>query len=129
MHSAVSIKQREEQLGGSRMNTLAQRLTKLTSAEDFLEFFGVPYEESVLNVSRLHILKRFFQYMRQEHVMDMTNETEMFKLMRNLLAKSYDDFIHSTPAKEKVFSVLQNADGQRVSVSSLRESLRKNRSD
>ena len=106
------------------MNTLVQRLTKLSSAEDFLEFFGLPYEEAVLNVSRLHILKRFFQYMGQEQVMDMTDETEMFRRMRKLLAKSYEDFVHSTPAKEKVFSVLQNADGQRVSVSSLRESLK-----
>jgi nitrogenase-stabilizing/protective protein len=109
------------------MNTLAKRLTKLSSAEDFLEFFGLPYEEAVLNVSRLHILKRFFQYMRQEQVMDINNEPEMFRRMRELLAKSYDDFVHSTPAQEKVFSVLQNADGQRVSVSSLRESLRAKR--
>ena len=107
------------------MNTLVQRLTKLSSAEDFLEFFGVPYDEAVLNVSRLHILKRFFQYMRQEQVMDMANETEMFRQMRKLLAKAYDDFVHSTPAKEKVFSVFQKADGQHVPVSSLRESLRR----
>ena len=110
------------------MNTLAQRMTKLSSAEDFLDFFGLPYEEPVLNVNRLHILKRFFQYMRQEQVTDMADETEMFKLMRKLLAKSYEDFVHSTPAKEKVFSVFQRADGQSVPVSSLRESLRKNRS-
>jgi len=52
------------------MNTLVQRLSKLSSAEDFLDFFGLPYEEAVLNVSRLHILKRFFQYMRQEKTME-----------------------------------------------------------
>lgn len=109
------------------MNTLVQRLTKLSSAEDFLDFFGLPYEQSVLNVSRLHILKRFFQYMRNEHVMNITDETEMFRHMRKLLARSYDDFVRSTPAKEKVFKVLQSADGQRVSLDSLRQSLKSDR--
>ncbi len=111
------------------MNTLVERLSKLTSAEDFLNFFGVPYEESVLNTSRLHILQRFFQYMRQEQVMDTSNsainEAEMFRQMRQLLAKAYDDFLRSTPAREKVFKVLQNAEGQRVSLSALKESLKK----
>ena len=124
MRNAIHIRETTENKG-IRMNTLAQRLTKLSSAEDFLDFFGLPYDEAVLNVCRLHILKRFFQYMRQEQVMDMHNEAEMFKQMRHLLAKSYEDFVTSTPAKEKVFAVLQNADGQRVSVSSLRESLGK----
>jgi len=106
------------------MNTLVQRLSKLSSAEDFLDFFGLPYEEAVLNVSRLHILKRFFQYMRQEKTMDITDEIEMFRLMHKLLARSYADFIASTPAKEKVFKVLQNADGKSVPLDSLRQSLR-----
>lgn len=106
------------------MNTLVQRLTKLSSAEDFFEFFGLPYEQEVLNVSRLHILKRFFQYMRQEQVMDLMDEPEMFRRMHHLLAKSYADFVNSTPLQEKVFKVLQSADGHRVSVSSLRQSLR-----
>lgn len=106
------------------MNNLAQRLTKLSSAEDFLDFFGLPYEQHVLNVSRLHILKRFFQYMRQEKVQDIEDETEMFRHMRKLLARSYEDFVLSTPAREKVFRVHQMADGQRVSLESLRDTLR-----
>jgi nitrogenase-stabilizing/protective protein len=109
------------------MNALAQRLTKLSSAEDFLEFFGLPYEETVLNTSRLHILKRFFQYMRQEQTMSMSSETEAFRHMRRLLAKAYEDFVHSTPAKEKVFSVFRSAEGQGISISSLRDSLQQKR--
>jgi nitrogenase-stabilizing/protective protein len=118
---------RETHFEGGSMNTLAQRLAKLSSAEDFMAFFALPYEESVLNVSRLHILKRFFQYMRQEQISNISDETETFRQMRNLLAKSYEDFVHSTPAKEKVFKVLQDADGQRVSITTLRDSLRQKR--
>lgn len=106
------------------MNTLAQRLSKLSSAEEFLDFFGLPYEQSVLNVNRLHILQRFRQYMRQEKAIELIGEVEMFKTMHKLLAKAYADFIHSTPAQEKVFKVFQQADGQRVSLDSLRQSLR-----
>jgi len=106
------------------MNTLVQRLSTLSSAEDFLDFFGLKYEESVLNVSRLHILKRFFQYIRQEQAMDIMDEVEMFRRLHMLLAKSYADFVQSTPAKEKVFKVLQSADGQRVSLDSLRQTLK-----
>jgi len=110
------------------MNTLAQRLSKLSSAEDFLDFFGVPYETSVLNTSRLHILQRFFQYMRKEQILDINsdtvNEAEMFLHMRRLLARSYEDFVCSTPAKEKVFKVFQQAEGQCVSLNALKESLK-----
>jgi len=41
------------------MENFIQQVKALSSAEDFLQFFGVPFEQSVVNVSRLHILKRF----------------------------------------------------------------------
>lgn len=105
------------------MHTLAQRLAQLSAAEEFLEFFGIPYEQSVLNVSRLHILKRFYQYMRQEPGLDAQDELETFKRLRSLLAKAYGDFVQSTPAREKVFKVFQNADSKSISLDSLRMTL------
>jgi nitrogenase-stabilizing/protective protein len=109
------------------MNTLVQRLTQLSAAEEFLDFFGIPYEQSVLNVSRLHILKRFYQYMRKEQGLDALDELEMYKRLRTLLAQAYGDFVRSTPAREKVFKVLQNADSKSVSLDSLRMTLRATR--
>ena len=111
----------------SKMSTLVQRLTQLSAAEEFFEFFGIPYEQSVLNVSRLHILKRFYQYMRQERGLDALDELDMFERLRTLLAQAYGDFVRSTPAKEKVFKVLQNAKSKSVSVDSLRKTLRAGR--
>lgn len=102
------------------MNTLVQRLTQLSSAEDFLNFFGVPHEQSVVNVNRLHILKRFYQYLRQEDGLAELDEVAMFKRYRALLARAYEDFVRSTPARERVFKVFQDADGQRISLDSLR---------
>ena len=105
------------------MNTLAQQLKQLSAAEEFLEFFGVPYEQSVVNVSRLHILKRFYQYMRQQRGLDALDEIEMFKQLRALLTNAYEDFVRSSAAQEKVFKVFQDAEHKSVSLDSLRMSL------
>ena len=107
----------------TKMTSLAQKLKQLSAAEEFLEFFGVPYEQSVVNVSRLHILKRFYQSMRQEHDLEGLDEIEMFKLLRVLLTKAYQDFVHSSAAQEKVFKVFQDAEHKSVSLDSLRMSL------
>jgi nitrogenase-stabilizing/protective protein len=106
------------------MHELTDRLAKLSSAEDFLEFFSLPFEQSVVNVNRLHILKRFYQYLRSEQGVAEGEAAIVYARYRSLLARAYDDFVKSTPAQEKVFKVFQEADGQqRVSLESLRSTL------
>jgi nitrogenase-stabilizing/protective protein len=106
------------------MPTLTDRLKALSSAEDFFTFFGVPFEEQVVQVNRLHILKRFYQYLHKAEGLAGLDDVAMMSRYRALLAQAYQDFVASTPAKEKVFKVFQTADGtQHVQLSSLRESL------
>jgi nitrogenase-stabilizing/protective protein len=106
------------------MESFLQQLKALSSAEDFLQYFGVPFEQSVVNVSRLHILKRFFQYIRQENLLSQTDEVGLYTLYREQLVKAYADFVKSTPAQEKVFKVFQDVNGrQHVTLDSLRSSL------
>lgn len=105
------------------MDTLVQKLKQLSAAEEFLEFFGVAYEQSVVNVNRLHILQRFYQYMRREQGLDKLDEVEMFKRLRTLMSDAYQDFVRSTAAREKVFKVFQDAEHKSVSLASLRMSL------
>lgn len=105
------------------MNSLAQQLKALSSAEDFLDFFGVPYEAAVVHVNRLHILKRFYQYMRQAAALDALDDIERFKQLRALLGRAYEDFLHSSAAQEKVFKVFQDAEHQSVTLASLRSTL------
>ncbi len=106
------------------MENLLQQLKALSSAEDFLQFFGVPFDQAVVNVSRLHILKRFFQYIRQQSTPPKTDELQMFTAYRALLAKAYADFVSSTPAQEKVFKVFQDTNGrQHVTLDSLKASM------
>ncbi len=106
------------------METFIQQLKALSSAEDFLQYFGVPFDQSVVNVSRLHILKRFFQYIRQQNLQDQSNEVQLFTSYREQLMKAYADFVSSTPAQEKVFKVFQDVGGkQHVSLESLKSSV------
>ena len=37
-------------------------LDELSSAEEFLDYFGIEYLSSVVYVNRLHILQRFHDY-------------------------------------------------------------------
>jgi nitrogenase-stabilizing/protective protein len=106
------------------METFLLKLKELSSAEDFLMYFGVPFEQSVVNVSRLHILKRFFQYIRQANLLSADNELELYTAYREQLVKAYADFVKSTPAQEKVFKVFQDTAGrQHVSIDNLRASM------
>jgi nitrogenase-stabilizing/protective protein len=106
------------------MDDLTKRLAQLSSAEDFLQFFALPYDQSVVNVNRLHILKRFYQYLRNEKGLAEGDEGTVYARYRGLLSRAYEDFVTSTPAQEKVFKVFQEQDGQqRVSLDSLRATL------
>ena len=106
-------------------DSFASQLKRLSAAEEFLEFFGVPFEKSVVNVNRLHILKRFYQYIRQaKDLPDEHNDEAMYACYRGWLVKAYEDFVKSTPAQEKVFKVFQEATGEKtVTLQSLKASL------
>ncbi len=110
------------------MDGLIRRLEALSSANEFLDFFGIGYDEHVVHVNRLHILKRFYQYLHRAEGLNDLDEVEMFRRYRELLTQAYRDFTTSNAATEKVFKVFQDADGQQhVSVSSLKASLKDRR--
>jgi nitrogenase-stabilizing/protective protein len=79
-------------------------LAELSSAEDFLEYFGVAYATSVVQVNRLHILQRFHDYL--DEVEEMPDEDEQrHELYAGLLSSAYNDFVESDAITEKVFKV------------------------
>jgi len=110
------------------MDSLTHRLKALSSAEDFFAFFAVPCEERVVQVNRLHILKRFYQYLHKSEGLADADDVELFRRYRELLSRAHQDFVSSTPAREKVFKVFQDAEGtQHVQLASLRDSLTERR--
>ena len=78
----------------------------LSSAEEFLQFFDIDYEPSIVHVNRLHILQRFHDYL--EEVTDMPESTqEKYTVYAALLLKAYSDFVDSDARTEKVFKVFR----------------------
>jgi len=90
------------------MNLLLTQLSRLSSAEEFLAFLDVRYDERVVHVNRLHILKRFYQYLQREAGLAQLDEPAMRARYRELLQQAHDDFVSSSAAREKVFKVFQD---------------------
>ena len=106
------------------MNQLIKTIASFSAAEEFFQFFGVEYDQAVVNVNRLHILKRFHQYLRTSPLPSTAPEDELFAACKGHLQMAYKDFVRSTPAQEKVFKVFQDADGtQQFSIDKLRQTL------
>ncbi|MBY0578833.1 MAG: nitrogenase-stabilizing/protective protein NifW [Burkholderiales bacterium] len=105
------------------MSTLSQQMSQLSSAEEFLNFFAIEFDQQVVHVNRLHILKRFNQYLRATKGTDKMDDEALRVICRDLLVKAYGDFVRSTPAQEKVFKVFQDQDGKSVGLDSLKSTL------
>ena len=106
------------------MKDTMQALGALSCAEEFFDFLKVDYEPPVLHVNRLHILKRFNQYLRstKPDVTGLDGEAQ-YAACRELLRRAYEDFVRSTPAREKVFKVFQDAEGSHIGLERLRRTL------
>ena len=85
----------------------ASDIAELESAEDFLGYFDVAYDRSVVQVNRLHILQRFHDYLAKSGEAGAPGYAEY----RACLALAYSDFVKSDAITEKVFKVLQRASG------------------
>ncbi len=79
-------------------------MDELESAEDFLGYFGIEYDQKVVHVNRLHILQRFHDYIHRVDVLP-GEEDALRVLYRDLLLKAYEDFVNSDALTEKVFKV------------------------
>ncbi|MET0049318.1 MAG: nitrogenase-stabilizing/protective protein NifW [Sedimenticola sp.] len=81
-------------------------LEELISAEDFLEYFEIDFDPSVVHVNRLHILQRFHDYIAGVKEMS-EDEEERRGLYAGLLKSAYTDFVESDAITEKVFKVFR----------------------
>jgi nitrogenase-stabilizing/protective protein len=90
------------------MTTLA-RLRGCSSAEEFFRVLDLPFEQSVLNVSRLHILKRMGEYLRRASIGAQEDDDTVRARCREFLATAYQDFVVSSPIEQRVFKVHQDA--------------------
>lgn len=116
--------------------SLEDALDELSSAEDFLQYFGIEYDPSVVHVNRLHIMQRFHDYLDDSQALlddyadggsldsdAATSDAVMTAVYKKLLHRAYEDFVESDALTEKVFKVFKMQDKQNgfVSLDSLLE--------
>jgi nitrogenase-stabilizing/protective protein len=88
--------------------TILEKLQKTSSAEDFFQLLGVDYDPKVVNVSRLHILRRMGQYLFSEDFSGLADE-EVSAKCKEFLERAYADFLKSSPIDERLFKVHKDA--------------------
>ncbi|MDD2876964.1 MAG: nitrogenase stabilizing/protective protein NifW [Acidiphilium sp.] len=92
--------------------SVIDELRRLSAAEDFFLFLDVPFETSVVQVARLHILRRMGQYLRQSEADDAfkgLEDPEIRGVCRAHLEQAYQDFVESSPIQERLFKVHKDA--------------------
>lgn len=91
------------------MNPGIRDIAAASSAEEIFEHLGVDFDRALVNVCRLHILKRFRQYLSREDWMEGLEPQAARTRAAVLLARAHADFAASSPRAEKVFKVFEGA--------------------
>lgn len=88
--------------------SILDQLRVASSAEEFFALLGVAYDEKVVNVARLHILRKMAQYLASEDFEGVSNEL-VAERCKAVLERAYEDFVKSSPLDHRVFKVLKDA--------------------
>lgn len=82
---------------------------KITDAEDYFQFFQLPYDAKVVNINRLHILKQFAKNMNEidTNLPDLS-ESEKLDRYKEALIHAYEVFLTSSPLETKLFKVFHD---------------------
>ncbi|WP_409193010.1 nitrogenase stabilizing/protective protein NifW [Bradyrhizobium sp. RDM4] len=90
------------------MDGILARLNKASAAEDFFALLGVEYDAKIVDVARLHILRRMGQYLAGEELTG-ASDPEIAARCKATLERAYADFVTSSPIEQRVFKVLKDA--------------------
>jgi nitrogenase-stabilizing/protective protein len=92
--------------------SVIDELGRLSAAEEFFNYLDVPYDATVVQVTRLHILRRMGQYLKGSQIdgaFEGLSDAEIRTLCREHLEQAYQDFIASSPIQERLFKVHKEA--------------------
>ena len=98
------------------MNTIIDRLHQLSAAEEFFVELGVPFEQRVLDIHRLHILKRFNELLAVEDL----EGGDVTATCRGCLERAYGAFAAPGAAAPKTLKLFRQTAPQVVPLSDLR---------
>lgn len=93
------------------MTTFLDAVSRLSSAEEFFDYLEVPFDDRVVRVNRLHILKRMHDYLRKEATEGLETAA-LREVYRHCLARAHADFVTSDAVTEKVFKVFRDRAGK-----------------
>jgi nitrogenase-stabilizing/protective protein len=81
----------------------------LIDTEEFLDFFGIEYDPTFVNVNRLHILKQFSLLISEvdEAFPDLT-EAEKLAKYGEAFEEAYELFKTSSPIETRLFKVFKD---------------------
>ncbi|ODR97936.1 nitrogenase stabilizing/protective protein [Methyloceanibacter methanicus] len=88
--------------------TVLDKLHEASAAEEFFDILGVAYDPKVVNVARLHILRRMAEYLASEDIEGIP-ATVAEARCKAVLERAYEDFVRSSPIDERVFKVHKEA--------------------
>ena len=89
--------------------SIMDELASLSAAEDFFTALELQYDPAILNVARLHIMRRMGQYLNGTECTSLDDDDAVRLACRSHLEKAYQDFVRSSPIVERVFKVHQDA--------------------
>lgn len=85
---------------------------ELIDAEEFFDFYHVPFHPEILSLSRVHILKKFRMYLEEEGFLEAdATDPEVWNMQRAFLFRAYNDFVKPTPVRQKFFSAFYKQNG------------------
>ena len=93
------------------------QFNQLNDAEEYFQFFGLSYDPQVVNVNRLHILRKFSQFVQE--VDTNQSEAELLAAYSQELRNAYDLFLTSNSVEQKLFKVFQDRPSNVVMVSDI----------
>lgn len=120
MSGGYGLKARGKSSSGNEANEIAVPSEWLvsflacSSTEDFLAMFGLPFDEKVVMVNRLHILRRFGERLERIEAeagpaVSDPNRMDRFRKVRAAMEASYNDFLLGGALEYRVFKVLCDA--------------------
>lgn len=92
-------------------------MEELSSAEDFLNYFDVDYDQRIVHVNRLHILQRYHDYLDNAENSLPDSEDAIRVVYKKLLERAYQDFVNSDAKTEKVLKIYKMQGPQETFVS------------
>ncbi|HTO79343.1 MAG TPA: nitrogenase stabilizing/protective protein NifW [Methylocystis sp.] len=88
--------------------SIIDELKKTACAEDFFTLLKVDFDPKIVNVARLHILRRMGEYLFKEDFSSFSEE-EAVERCKAFLEQAYVDFTKSSPIAERLFKVHKDA--------------------